>query len=213
MSYKDYENSLDEYRKSLSSKEWFIKKQSKAWKAAEETIGHHFSNTIVFLAIFLLGGLSVFLFNKCTQLQQIGETFWGGVLLALIFLVVAVCVCLVSLLRKKMGSVIFHAYVIDEITRTACLEEIGRYEYQLHEKIHGLVFSIKHQKERLSACSPSDAEELAIITATINEFTNELYTLYHSLDSLRSIRASYLNTRLFDLNIIDAVSEHYRNKL
>ena len=210
MSDTDYKSTLAEYRKNLTSKEWFLNKQDDSWKATENFVGHHFSNTIVFVALFLLGGLSYFLFTTGFELQKNGENFGGGLLICMVFLIIAICVYLVSRLRRYLGAVIFHAYITDEITRKTCLEEIDRYEIDLHKTVEGLARQIDFDTKTLQKNIPDDIETAKYISNDLNEYSSELRSTLKGLDTLHSLRKSYYHDNLFDLNITNSVIKHHK---
>lgn len=211
MDKHDYENTLSEFRNTLLTQKWFLEKQSEAWKNTENFVGHHFSNTIVFLGLFLLGGLSVFLLIKGTQLQQSGATFGGGVLLALIFLTVAISYYLVNLLKKKIGTAIYFAYKTDEITRSAYLEQISTYENTLQDQLHSLTKTINRYAALLDQWDPDDQEQIKKYISDLNELTGELKLIQTSLADIKSLRNEYSHSSCFDFEIHQAIMEHKNN--
>ena len=210
MSRPDYKDCISKYRDTLLTQKWFLEKQSEAWTAAENFVGHHFTNNIFILGLFLLGGLSAYLLIKGTQLQQSGATFWGGVLLVLVFLAIAVSYYLVSLLKKQISVSIYFAYRIDEITRSAYLEKISAYESTHLDELRSLTRSINQYVADLDLCDPNDIEQTKKLISTLSEFTEELKSLQNTLADLHSLHNNYSRGSCFDLDIHNAIIEFHK---
>ena len=190
-------------------KEWFLDKQVSAWKSSEKFVSHRFSNTLVFVAIFILGGLSVFLLSKGSALQQIENlSFWGSLLHCLVFLTVGLAVYFFNHLKKATGAAIYEAYILNSITQSAYLDELNRYESDLLQHLNSLTFSFQRTVSQLSDCDPIDTHKRDSILLSLNEFTERLAEIESSLYDLRNIRESYMHDECFDLEIRNAIIEH-----
>ena len=203
----DYNNKFTEYRKTLSSKEWFLEEQSDAWKATENFVGHHFFNTIhgniVFVGLFLLG----LLLGVISARAGNDLSFWESALLVLIFLAV---LSLAIWFKKYMATVIFHSYVSHQVTRKACLEKIDSYEYKLTDKLDGLARIIKFDANELRQYFPNDVEKIKHILEGLTDFSEELQYTQRELSALRDQRKEYYQDDLYDFAITNAVIEHHK---